>query len=88
MQYERKNIYDILLRLSHAMMALSCLVLMLTAWGAQFFFEEGLYRKSLWITHIFSGYLLIIFFSIRVLWGFVGPKHARWSELIKIKEWL
>ena len=88
MKYERKNIYDIILRLSHAVMALSCLVLMLSAWGANMLFEEGLYRKSLWIVHIFAGYGLIGSFSIRFIWGFVGPKHARWTELFKFREWL
>jgi cytochrome b len=88
MKYERKIIYDIILRLTHWTLAFSCLVLMFSAWTAEIFFEEGLYRKSLWIVHIFAGYGLAASLFVRIIWGFVGPQHARWSELFKIKEWL
>lgn len=88
MKYERKNIYDIVLRLTHWALAFSCSVLLFSAWTAEIFFEEGLYRKSLWIVHIFAGYALASSLIVRIIWGFIGPQHARWSELFKIKEWL
>lgn len=88
MFYERKKVYDIILRLCHAAMALACVVLLLTAWGAEFYFEEGLYRKALWVSHIFAGYLFSVSLVLRILWGFVGPHHARLSQLFQFQKWL
>jgi Ni,Fe-hydrogenase I cytochrome b subunit len=86
--YQRKKIYDAILRVGHAVIAFSTLALLLSAWGAKYFYEQGLYSKSLWITHIFTGYLFIIALSLRIIWGFIGSKYALWSEMLKIKLWL
>ena len=87
MKVERKKIYDPLLRLVHFGIALSCLILILSAYTAEFYYEEGLLRKSFWVVHIYSGFALIFFFVLRILWGFIGPKYARWKELWKWQEW-
>ena len=83
----RKKIYDPLLRICHFGIAFFSILLILSAYGANFFFETGLYRKSLWITHVFSGFALTVFLIVRILWGLIGPKYARWSEMWKLQEW-
>lgn len=87
MKIERKKIYDPFLRLTHFGIAFFCLVLIASAYGAKFFYEEGLIRKSFWVIHIYSGFAFIFFLTIRILWGFIGPYYAKWSEMWKWKEW-
>lgn len=87
MFYERKKIYDLVLRLCHAVIALSCLVLLFTAWCTGFLYEEGLYRKVFWVVHIFAGYALTLGLTVRLVWGVVGSYHARWSRLFQFKQW-
>lgn len=87
MIYERKKIYDLVLRLCHMVIAFSCVMLLGTAWGANFFYEEGLYRKSLWVVHIFAGYALTAALGLRVVWGIVGSYHARWPRLFQLQQW-
>ena len=37
-----------------------------------------------WLTlHVWAGYLILALLFIRVAWGFIGPKHARWGDFIK-----
>ncbi|MGZ3788516.1 MAG: cytochrome b/b6 domain-containing protein [Bacteriovorax sp.] len=88
MKVERKKIYDPLLRLTHFGIAFFCLILILSAYGADFFYEEGLIRKSFWVVHVYSGFAFIFFLAIRILWGFIGPKYARWSEMWQWHEWV
>ena len=88
MKVERKKIYDLLLRLSHFGIAFSTLLLIISAYTANYFWEEGLIRKSFWVVHIFSGYAFSLCLVARILWGLVGPEHARWSKLWKWKEWM
>jgi len=88
MKVERKKTYDLLLRLTHFGIALFCLILIMTAYGADFFYEEGLLRKSFWVVHVYAGFALIFFLTIRILWGFFGPQYARWSEMWKWQEWM
>lgn len=88
MKIKRKKIYDPLLRLVHFGIAFFCLILILSAYSAEFFYEEGLLRKSFWVVHVYSGFALIFFLSIRILWGFIGPQYARWKELWQWQSWI
>lgn len=87
MNIRKKYIYDLLTRILHAGIAGSCLLLFLTAKLARFFYENGNIRHLFWMIHIYIGYLLIGLISVRLVWFFTGPKYARLSNLIKIKEW-
>jgi len=33
--------------------------------------------------HAYSGYLILSLISVRILWGFVGTKHARFSDFVR-----
>ena len=33
--------------------------------------------------HVWAGYLILGLILIRVLWGLVGARHARWSDFVK-----
>lgn len=83
----RKKVYDPVLRLSHLLIGLSFLGLAMTGWGKGFF-EWGEEREALWTVHISFGYLFILGLAVRLLWGLIGHKYARWSELWHWNDWL
>jgi len=73
-QYDSKRelvqVWDPLVRIFHWMLA-SC------------FFITYLAEDD-WLTlHVGTGYLILALLFIRVVWGFFGPKHARWGDLIR-----
>lgn len=78
--YERRKIYDVILRFLHAWNGLAITGLLLTAWISELF-EKGPGEKTIWLLHIFLGYALICGFFFRLLWGIFGPRYARFSEL-------
>ena len=63
--------WDWLVRLSHWLMVILIAVSWYTA-------ENGMMQ---W--HYYAGYVLIATISIRIVWGFVGSKPARFSQFIK-----
>jgi len=75
-----RRVYDPLLRLLHATIALSIVALIITSQLADWF-EHGPYEKTLWNLHILSGYVLSAGLLTRILWGLVGPASARWRDL-------
>lgn len=87
MKIIRKKIYDPILRLCHFGIAFFTTVLLLSAYSANYFYETGLFRKSLWMVHSFSGIVLSLFITVRIIWGILGPEHAKLKNLWKIKEW-
>ena len=77
---EPRRVYDPLLRLLHAAIALSIISLIITSQLADWF-EHGPYEDTLWNLHILSGYVLATSLLTRLLWGLVGPASARWRDL-------
>lgn len=80
------RVYDPLLRLLHASLALAVLALIFTSQLADWF-EHGPYEDTLWNLHILSGYALAISLALRVLWSLIGPRRARWHDLWHPAEW-
>ncbi len=78
--YERRRVYDPLLRLMHAWNALAIITLLATGWGSELF-EHGALESAVWTAHIYAGYGLILGLVARLTWGLVGPRHARFGDL-------
>ncbi len=81
----RQKTYDPILRAIHALNAASVILLMVTGFGHDLL-EQGASADALWHIHIFSGYSLISGLVARTIWGFIGPKYARWPELAALKK--
>lgn len=75
-----QRVYDPLLRLLHATIALSIVALIITSQLADWF-EHGPYETTVWNLHILSGYVLTASLMARLLWGMVGTPSARWRDL-------
>ncbi|MFZ5558869.1 MAG: cytochrome b/b6 domain-containing protein [Pseudomonadota bacterium] len=84
--YERRRVYDPLLRFMHAWNALAIVTLLATGWGSELF-EHGALESTVWTVHIYAGYGLILGLVARVTWGLVGPRHARFGDLWHWQTW-
>lgn len=85
---ERKNVYDPLLRLIHATLALSVLGLAATGWGSGLVEDNRALETQVWEVHFLMGKVLAVTVAVRVVWGLVGPLHARWKDLWHPQAWL
>lgn len=84
--YERRKIYDGILRFLHAWNGLAIIGLLLTAWVSELF-EKGPGEKTIWLLHITLGYGLIFGLAARIVWGILGPHHARLRRLWHPNTW-
>lgn len=64
------RVWDPLVRFFHWSLAASFLVAFLT-------------EDDLLVVHVWAGYIIFGLILVRLIWGFVGPRHARWSDFIK-----
>lgn len=78
--YQRRKVYDGILRLVHAWNGLAIVFLIATVWLSELF-EEGVGEKTLWQLHAYLGYALVVGLAARLAWGLVGPRHARFSDM-------
>ena len=70
---ERRLVWDLPVRLLHWLLVLSMIASYVTA-------KIGFETMQI---HMYIGYWTIGLIVFRVLWGFVGPKHARFSSFLK-----
>jgi len=63
------KVWDIFVRVSHWAVALG-------------FFVAYLTEDDLLTLHVWAGYLVGALVVLRLLWGFVGPKHARFTDFV------
>lgn len=85
--YERRRVYDPLLRLLHAWLALCIAFLIATAWLAELF-EHGPAESTIWHLHAYAGFGLTGGLLVRLVWGIVGPGSARLTDLWQPRAWL
>lgn len=86
LKYRRRKVYDPVLRLIHLWNGLAILFLMTTIWLSELF-EKGVGEDTLWQLHIYLGYALLVGIVARLAWGFVGPHHARFSDMWHPAAW-
>ncbi len=63
------RVWDVFVRFSHWAVALG-------------FFVAYWTEEDLLTLHVWAGYLVGVLVVLRLLWGFVGPKHARFSDFL------
>jgi len=66
----RVRVWDPLVRLFHWSLAAAVLVAFLTG-------DEQL------DLHLIAGYAVLALIGFRLVWGLVGPRHARWSDFVR-----
>jgi cytochrome b len=84
--YHREKVYDPVLRALHAWNALAILMLMVTAWTSDLF-DRGASVAALWQLHVYLGYALVFGLIARCSWGFLGPRHAQFSDMWHPAAW-
>src|SRR6266478_4571646 len=73
MRTDRRLVWDLPLRAFHWLFAVS----ILAAWGT------ALLGFAWMKWHFWLGYWVMGLLVFRLIWGFVGPKHARFSNFLK-----
>jgi len=63
-------VWDPLIRLFHWSLVLAFLISYLTG-------------DELETIHAYSGYLILTLISVRIIWGFIGTEHARFSNFVR-----
>jgi cytochrome b len=83
----REKVYDPVLRILHAWIALTMLLLLLSSQAAKWmaFTPEAV---ALWRVHVWLGYGLLLGVFARLSWALYGPKHANWRQLWTWRAWL
>ena len=51
---------------------------LVTCFAVAYFTEDDLLAL-----HVWAGYAVFGLIAVRLFWGFVGPRHARWSDCVK-----
>ena len=85
--YTRKYVYDAAQRILHWWLALSTLGLMTSGFLASKM-DPGSDQAFVWTLHMTAGKILVVGVVGRILWGIIGPRHARFSAFIHIKSWI
>jgi Ni/Fe-hydrogenase 1 B-type cytochrome subunit len=84
-----KKVYDPFLRILHIWNGLCVFSLLLTIWLKGLIkdrFVNGL--DFIYTYHVYIGYALCLGIFARFLWGFVGPKHAKFKNMFFLKDWI
>ncbi len=87
--YRRTRVYDPFLRVLHWGIALSIISLIGTILIQKLhLFEPGMQRATIWAVHVYTGYVFATSVALRVIWGIIGPKHARFSQMWHFRLWI
>lgn len=92
-EYMTVSVWDWQTRVLHwinALLVITLILLILSVEGLEFLGVEKSVRKSVKVLHAYIGYILVFTLLLRILWGFLGNKFARWKDIIPYKEerWL
>lgn len=70
---EKRLVWDLWVRINHW----ALLAAVITSWVTH---ELGGDRFKY---HVWSGYVVLVLVVTRILWGFVGPRHARFASFVR-----
>ena len=72
----KERVWDLFVRVFHWTVAVA-------------FFVAYLTEDDFLTVHVWAGYTIGVLVMMRILWGFVGPKHARFSDFVcgPVKVW-
>jgi cytochrome b len=79
---EKRLVWDLPLRLFHWLLVLSIGASWYTAENSEEFIVVGEDVYSYTMIHFWLGYWALGLVSFRIIWGFIGPKHARFANFI------
>ena len=82
----RRKIYGAIQRIIHAWIGATVVALVALGWFTKMV-DPGGAKLPLIQAHIFLGYGLVVGFVARLVWGMIGPEHARLSALINPEAW-
>ncbi|KRH78109.1 hypothetical protein FERRO_10890 [Ferrovum sp. JA12] len=86
-QYERRKVFDPLLRLTHMWLGSLIVIQIFTALISDYI-EKGVPRDTLWHIHVWIGYGITGALTLRILLGFLGSTTAKFSDLWYPGAWL
>ncbi|MEY6432219.1 cytochrome b/b6 domain-containing protein [Thioalkalicoccus limnaeus] len=67
---DRIHVWDPLVRLFH--------------WSLVAGFATAYLVEDDWLSlHVWAGYLVLALIAVRLVWGFAGPRHARFSDFVR-----
>jgi len=64
----------------NAILIISLIILILGYEGLEDINKD--FAKKLELLHIYAGHIFAVTFTLRVIWGFIGNKYARFSDMI------
>jgi len=82
MTTEKRLVWDLPLRLFHWLLVVSIAASWYTAENSEEYLTWGEDVISYTQIHFWLGYWALGMIAFRIIWGFVGPKHARFSSFL------
>ena len=82
-RFTRRKIYDYFLIFLHWWNALSIFCLMLTIWIKPLLKPLDNWKEVLYTLHTYIGYALIFGLALRIIWGIIGPEHAKFINMFQ-----
>jgi len=79
---EKRRVWDLPLRMFHWLLVLNIAASWYTAENGEEYLNVGDRAFAYIEIHFFLGYLALALVAFRVIWGFVGPRHARFSNFL------
>lgn len=82
------DVWDVPTRVLHwlnALLILSLILIMLGNEGMEILGVKKKFREPVKELHAYIGHLFVITLTLRIIWGFVGNRFARWSDIIPYK---
>ncbi|MBI3599613.1 MAG: cytochrome b/b6 domain-containing protein [Nitrospinae bacterium] len=87
-KYVAVNVWDWQTRVLHwsnVILVITLLLLALSVDGMKLLGVEKPLRRPVKEIHAYIGYLFVFTLTLRIVWGFIGNRYARWLDIIPYK---